>query len=74
MFAAHNVPGDLFEEPFIDFATSRNRLMKLAGQHAEFLFLLNGDDRLVGGPKLRELLEVCFVCCCEFCVVRVFVM
>lgn len=38
---------ELHEEPFVDFATTRNRLLQLAGQHTEFLLTMNGDDTLV---------------------------
>lgn len=60
------VPGFLDEEPiktyedtgFIDYAESRNRGLELAAQtHAIFYLLLNGDDFLREGPKLREHCE-----------------
>lgn len=44
------VPGALYHEPFVDFATSRNRALALARKHAEgWLILLDSDD-LVCGP------------------------
>lgn len=37
----------LFQEPFVDFSTTRNRALKLAGPDSEFILMMNGDDRLV---------------------------
>ena len=51
------VPGELYEEPFIDFATSRNRALELAGQATEFVMWLDADDELVNGSALVEFLE-----------------
>jgi glycosyltransferase involved in cell wall biosynthesis len=47
---------DLHEEPFIDFSTSRNRCLDLAGQDATFILSLDADDVLVGADRLREFL------------------
>ena len=51
------VTHDLFEEPFVDFSTTRNRALQLTGQRAEFVLMMNGDDRLVGGEEMRRFLE-----------------
>jgi len=51
------VPGEVFEEPFVDFATSRNRALDLAGQQTEFVIWLDADDELVSGKQLRAFLE-----------------
>lgn len=47
----------LHHEQFIDFSTTRNRALLLAGPDSEFVFMLNGDDRLVGGREFRRFLE-----------------
>jgi glycosyltransferase involved in cell wall biosynthesis len=47
---------DLFEEPFVDFSTSRNRCLDLAGEHSTFILSLDADDVLVNGERLREFL------------------
>lgn len=51
----------LHEEPFIDFATTRNRANELylaEGEACpEFLLMLSGDETLVGGKALRDFLE-----------------
>lgn len=51
------VPGELFEEPFVDFSTSRNRALELAGEATEFVMWLDADDELVNGPALVSFLE-----------------
>jgi len=61
------VPGMLTEEPFVDFATTRNRVMELnrlmqsyypSGiENAEFQLMLSGDEYLKDGAALREYLE-----------------
>ena len=50
------IPGALHEEPFVDFATSRNRALALHGQSTVFSIMPNGDV-LQGGAKLRSFLE-----------------
>jgi tetratricopeptide (TPR) repeat protein len=51
------VPGDLHEEPFVDFATTRNRALDLCGARSEFVIWLDADDVLEGGAELRAFLE-----------------
>ncbi len=51
-----DVPGTLHEEPFVDFATSRNRALALHGQDTVFSIMPNGDV-LSGGGDLRAFLE-----------------
>lgn len=50
------IPGDLHEEPFVDFATSRNRALELHGTKTTFAIMPNGDS-LVGADALRTFLE-----------------
>ena len=52
-----SVSHDLFQEPFVDFSTTRNRALYLTGQRTEFVLMMNGDDRLVGGADMRQFLE-----------------
>ena len=47
----------LWEEEFVDFSSSRNRLLELAGQETEFLLLINGGDKLVNGTNMRRFLD-----------------
>jgi tetratricopeptide (TPR) repeat protein len=50
------VPGRLFEEPFVDFSTSRNRALELHGQRTVFTVMPDSDDQLVGGEALHAFL------------------
>lgn len=52
-----NVPGDLHEVPFIDFSTTRNMAIELAGSDQEFLLMLDADDELIGGKELQTFLR-----------------
>lgn len=49
--------GQLDEEPFVDFATTRNRALELADDECEFVLMLSGDETLRGGQELRAELE-----------------
>lgn len=54
------IPGALTSEGFIDFASSRNRVLDLHAaqpERAEFVLMLSGDEYLQGGTHLREYLE-----------------
>lgn len=46
--ALHDYPGSLYEEPFIDFAASRNRALELHGTTTTFTLMPDSDDYLVG--------------------------
>lgn len=47
--------GELFEEPFIDFGTSRNRCLEFAGNVCKYKIIL--DDTYIIEDNLREFLE-----------------
>jgi len=53
--AMSGVPGEVYEEPFVDFATTRNRALDLCAD-TEFILWLDADDELCGGSALREFL------------------
>jgi tetratricopeptide (TPR) repeat protein len=55
--ALEGVPGELHEEPFVDFATTRNRALDLAGTATEFVMWMDADDGLEGGAALRAFLD-----------------
>ena len=44
-------PGSVFSEPFVDFATTRNRVMELAGKECQYTLMLSGDEYLRNGQK-----------------------
>jgi len=50
------IPGVLHSEPFVDFATSRNRALELHGTATVFSIMPNGDV-LQGGAELVSFLE-----------------
>ena len=47
--------GDLYEEPFINFRDSRNRLLDLAGKSCKFIIML--DDTYVIDGDIRQFLN-----------------
>ena len=51
------LPGGLVEEPFVDFSTSRNRALELAGQETVFTLMLSGDEILHDPLALRAFCE-----------------
>jgi len=55
-----DVPGRLFEEPFVDFSTSRNRVLDLHGTRTTFTIMPDSDDHVVGGQALRSHLTTNF--------------
>lgn len=53
-----DVPGALWNEPFVDFASARNRALEIAeGEPSLFQLVLSGDEFLRHGDKLRAYLE-----------------
>ena len=47
---------ELYEEPFVDFATSRNRALDLCGRASEFILMLSADEEVVEPKALRHYL------------------
>jgi glycosyltransferase involved in cell wall biosynthesis len=52
-----DIPGNLYEEPFVDFATSRNRSLELSSKTCKYTIILDDSYILHGGQKLRQLLS-----------------
>lgn len=52
-----NVQGNIFQESFIDFSTSRNRAIELAGYDCKYLIMLDDSFILQNGSKLLEALN-----------------
>jgi hypothetical protein len=50
-------PGEVIAGPFVDFATTRNRALDLAGLRSTFTLMLSGDETLAGGAFLRSFCE-----------------
>lgn len=52
-----DVKGSVYEEPFIDFSTSRNRVLELAGNKCEYTLMLDDTYMLNGCKELRKILK-----------------
>jgi glycosyltransferase involved in cell wall biosynthesis len=52
-----DLPGELFEGPFVDFATTRNVVMDRCGTETEFILWLDADEEVIGGAELCAFLE-----------------
>jgi glycosyltransferase involved in cell wall biosynthesis len=40
------IPGELHERPWVDFATNRTEAIRLAGQRADYLYVIDADEEL----------------------------
>lgn len=49
--------GNIYQEPFVDFSTSRNRALELVGGRCKFTLFLDDTYHLHGGDRLREILK-----------------
>ena len=54
-FASHGIPGELFERPWKDFGTNRSEALELCGRRADYVWVMDADDVLVGTPDLSSL-------------------
>lgn len=54
-----DLPGELFEAPFIDHSSARNRLIQAARDlhPGSYVLLMAGTELLIGGEKLRAALR-----------------
>lgn len=52
-----DVPGELHERPWVNFAHNRNEALELARNHADYILIMDADDKLdyPAGHKLPEL-------------------
>ena len=53
------VPGKLFEEPFVDYGATRNRIMDLAKETEDCVFtlMLSADEQVRNAHEMRAFLE-----------------
>eukprot|EP01099_Mayorella_cantabrigiensis_P004833 TRINITY_DN3702_c0_g1_i1.p1 TRINITY_DN3702_c0_g1~~TRINITY_DN3702_c0_g1_i1.p1 ORF type:complete len:447 (-),score=85.62 TRINITY_DN3702_c0_g1_i1:90-1430(-) len=51
------VPGNLFEEPFVDFSSTKNRALELHGTSTVFTIFLHGDEVIVNPQGLVDFLK-----------------
>lgn len=54
-FAERGIPGFLFERPWRNFGANRTEAMQLAQGHAEYIWMMDADDILVGKPDLSRM-------------------
>ena len=52
-----DIPGELFEEAFVDFEYSRNRSLDLAGEKCEWYIILDDTYQIINGENLRDYLK-----------------
>ena len=52
-----DVSGNLYEEPFVDFSTSRNRALDLAGDKCKYTIMLDDTYCIKDGDNIRSVLE-----------------
>jgi len=53
--AVHGIPGELHHRPWRDFGTNRTEAMRLADGQADYLWVLDADDLVIGHLDLSEL-------------------
>ena len=47
-FKEHNIPGELYEDTWVDFAHNRTLAFKRAKNKAKYCFVIDADDRIAG--------------------------
>ena len=52
-----STPGEIVQEPFVDYATTRNRALEIGEMSTTFSLMLSGDETLSEASGLREFLE-----------------
>ena len=52
-----DIPGNLYYEEFIDFATTRNRALELSSKTCKYTIILDDSYEIHGGEKLLNLLK-----------------
>ena len=55
-FAANPVPGELHERPWVNFGVNRTEAMNLADSKADYLWVMDADDRVVGDLSFNGLI------------------
>lgn len=56
-FAERGVPGELHERPWRHFGHNRTEALQLAAGKAEYTWVIDADDLIVGTPDLTELVS-----------------
>jgi glycosyltransferase involved in cell wall biosynthesis len=53
--AALGIPGELHERPWRDFGRNRTEALELAQDHADYILVMDADDKIVGTPDFDRL-------------------
>ena len=56
-WAAREIPGEIHQRPWIDFGTNRTQALKLSRGKADYLWMIDADDLLVGSIDLLHLTQ-----------------
>lgn len=59
-FAEHGVPGVLYERMWRDFGHNRTEALELAAGHAEYTWVFDADDLVIGSLDLSGLVSDCY--------------
>lgn len=56
-FSARGIPGEIYQRPWVDFGTNRTEALALAHKKADYLWMIDADDLLVGTVDLQHLTQ-----------------
>ncbi len=56
-FVTRGIPGEIHQRPWVDFGTNRTQALALARDKADYLWMIDADDLLVGVVDLRHLTQ-----------------
>jgi tetratricopeptide (TPR) repeat protein len=59
--AGRGIAGKIYQRPWRDFGTNRTEALALAHGQAEYMWMIDADDLLVGTLDLRELSDDCYL-------------
>jgi GT2 family glycosyltransferase len=54
-FKEKNIPGELYERPWVNFAHNRTEAFDLADGKADYMMVMDADDLMTGEPELHNL-------------------
>ena len=54
------IPGELHERPWRDFGHNRSEALDLAQGHADYIWVIDADDLVVGTPNFSQLTADCY--------------
>lgn len=54
------IPGELHERPWRDFGHNRSEALTLAQGKADYIWMMDADDTVVGSPEFRGLTADCY--------------